>query len=97
MLSELRKLPAMHYVHGVDPYGRKCKDCCSFQRFEYRGRRFCKCEAYGISSSEATDWGVNYLACGLFNIPCENQTPLFETFRKKRFIHIEDGQIGMEV
>lgn len=100
MLTDLRKLPAMHFVHGVDPQKRKCKECCNFRRFEYHGKRYFKCAAYGISQSEATDWGANYLACGMFNISLEYQTPLFETFKrngKNAPPIIVAGQIRMEV
>ena len=100
MLINKRKLPAMHYRHGVDPQRRKCKECSNFRRYEYHGKRYFKCAAYGISCSEATDWGANYLACGLFNFPIDRLIPLLEQIkhqsRKAPAIPI-DGQISMEV
>lgn len=100
MLTDKRKLPAMHYVHGVDPQNRKCKECCNFNRYEYYGKRFFKCAAYGVSHSDATDWGANYLACGLFNIPIEGQRPLLEVLKhqpKQSSPIVVEGQLRMEV
>ena len=99
MLIDKRKLPAMHYVYGTrQPH--KCKDCDNFRRYEYHNKRYFKCAAYGISNSEATDWGANYLACGLFNIPIDNKVPLLEQIkhqgRKMPTLPVE-GQIAMEV
>lgn len=100
MLIDKRKLPAMHYRHGVDPRRRKCKECRNFRIFEYHEKRYFKCAAYGISNSEATDWGGNYLACGLFDFPIDGLTPLFEQIkhlRRKYSTAPIDGQIAMEV
>lgn len=100
MLINKRKLPAMHYTHGVDPKGRKCKECDNFRVYDYHGKRYFKCAAYGISNSEATDWGANYLACGLFNFPIDGLTPVLEQIkhqgRKAPAVPIY-GQIEMEV
>ena len=100
MLIDKRKLQAMHYVHGTTPTPHKCKECCNFRTFEYHGKRYFKCAAYGISNSAATDWGANYLACGLFNIQIDNQLPLLEQIihqsRKLPAIPL-DGQIEMEI
>lgn len=99
MISK-RKLPAMHEAYGVSPTPHKCRECCNFRIYEYRGKRYFKCAAYGDSCSQATDWGANYLACGLFNIPIGDGVPLLEKIkhqsRKAPAIPI-DGQIEMEV
>lgn len=100
MLTDKRKLPAMHYVYGVDPQKRKCKECCNFNRYECYGKMFFKCAAYGVSRSDATDWGANYLACGRFNIPIEGQRPLLEVLKhqtKQSAPIVVEGQLRMEV
>ena len=100
MLTDKRKLPAMHYVYGTTPTPHKCKECCNFRMFEYHGKRYFKCAAYGISNSEATDWGANYLACGLFDIQIEGQIPLLEQIKhqsRKRPALPLDGQMEMEI
>lgn len=100
MLTDKRKLPAMHYVYGTTPTPHKCRECCNFRTFEGYNRRYFKCAAYGISNSEATDWGANYLACGLFNIDFDNQIPLFEQIThqgRKAPAILLDGQVGMEL
>lgn len=94
-----RKLPAMHDAYGISHIQHKCRECCNFRMYEYRCKHYFKCVAYGESSSEATDWRANYLACGLFNIPVGNRVPLLEQIkhqcRKVPSIPI-DGQIMIE-
>lgn len=99
MLIDKRKLPAMHYVYGTTPEPHKCKECSNFLVFEHHGKRYFKCAAYGISNSQATDWGANYRACGWFNHSMDNWTPLLEEIKQKSRkatpISIK-GQIKME-
>lgn len=44
----------------------KCKDCEHYRTFKYRDKSYRKCEVYGITQSEASDWKAGYDACGLF-------------------------------
>lgn len=100
MLINKRKLPAMHYAYGTTPTPHKCKECDNFRVYDYHGKRYFKCAAYGISNSEATDWGANYLACGLFNIPLGDRVPLLEQIKhqgRKAPAVLLYGQIEMEV
>ena len=60
-----RKLAAMHARFGIDE-SHKCKDCNHLISYT-ANRRWYKCECYGNSSSEATDWRLKWIACGLFN------------------------------
>ena len=57
----------MHRLFGTCE-GQKCGDCEHFWKHE-RGTAYYKCEIYGKSNSEATDWRVKYPACGKFNKP----------------------------
>ena len=79
-----RKLPAMHHVYGLSSTPHKCKECSNFHVYEYHGKRYFKCAAYGISKSEATDWCANYRACGWFNCSMDNWTPLFDRIKSER-------------
>lgn len=63
----VRKIDLMHAKFGKTPY-KTCEDCCYFRLHIYN-RVYFKCEVYGDSSSEATDWRKGYPACGLYNKP----------------------------
>ena len=63
-----RKIEAMHSLFGRTD-GKKCRDCCNLTEYEYRGRNYRKCEVYGVSNSEATDWARRWPACGQFDKP----------------------------
>ena len=62
----LRKIDLMHNQFG---YGNgKCADCKHLIKHEWQ-RTYFKCEIYGESNSEATDWRMAYVACGMKNEP----------------------------
>ena len=61
----IRKIELMHREFGASP-GHKCQHCDNLI-VRHRDRRYYKCEVYGISNSEATDWRLSYDACGMFN------------------------------
>lgn len=63
----LRKIDLMHQMLGKAE--QLCKDCDHFLRERYRDKAYRKCEVYGATSSEASDWKAAYQACGLFNQP----------------------------
>lgn len=62
-----RKIDLMHQLFGKTE--QLCKDCDHFLRERYRDKAYRKCEVYGVTSSEASDWNASYQACGLFNRP----------------------------
>jgi hypothetical protein len=80
-----RKLPAMHELYGISE-GNKCRNCCNLTQVityggkKRNGRTYLKCRAYGDSGGEASDWGNNFLACGLYNIPFYEE-PLLERIK----------------
>jgi len=45
----------------------KCGNCKHFNRALYRDRKYNKCDIYGWSHSIASDFRVNWQACGHFN------------------------------
>ena len=63
----LRKIDKMHYLFGKSD--GKCKNC---EHYKHWGKnQVCasalrKCEVYGTTPSEASDWKAGYEACGLF-------------------------------
>lgn len=62
--------------------GKRCKDCihlCSYSQ----SRTWYKCELYGISRSEATDWGKNYTSCGFFNVDARGMNPVYKQIRER--------------
>lgn len=78
----MRKIEAMHKEYGRLE-GKKCGDCCNLSSYT-QGRTWYKCEAYGVSSSEATDWAKRNIACGLFGVDFTvmRKTPLIEKLKR---------------
>lgn len=95
-----RKIQAMHKRFGACT-GLLCRDCEHLISGTYRGRRFCKCELYGLSHSEATDWRLANPACGMYNIDVdiERWTPVLQQIitAPKPPAPPVDGQIKMGV
>ena len=94
-----RKIHAMHRLYGTCGVMR-CKDCNHLICGKYHDRRYYKCELYGISHSEATDWRVSYQACGMYN----TETPFGFVPVLKQIAHVPDnrnvvldGQMRLEV
>lgn len=62
----LRKIDLMHKLFGKLS-DRHCKDCqhlCSYTA----NRKYYKCECYGETLSEATDWRLKWTACGMIDV-----------------------------
>ena len=64
-MTRTEKLEIMHNLFGITE-GRICRDCSHIVTND-RSKRYNKCECYGLSMSEATDFPVLQTACGLFN------------------------------
>ena len=60
-----RKIDAMHERYGT--YPAQCRECDHCITGKYHDRRYSKCELYGMTHSEATDWRQSYMACGMYN------------------------------
>lgn len=94
----LKKIDAMHdrygYADGI------CGDCPHFVRYRYHDKNLLKCEAYGLTHSEATDWRVRWHACGMKEYPLlEDHRHVFDTVKgqRERVQEQLDGQIEMEI
>lgn len=95
------KIDAMHTQYGKRS-GKLCKDCdylCSYTA----NRRWYKCRMYGVSSSEATDWRLSYVACGLIDHPGQEIDPRYTVLERlkreppRSCRVVLDGQIEMEI
>ena len=95
-----RKIDAMHKQFGQHD-GKQCRDCCHLISGEWHVRRYHKCELYGLSHSEATDWRLKYQACGAYNVPREEldvYSPYLQALIRERNAEPPiEGQIKMEV
>ncbi len=58
------RLSKMHLRYGRDA-DHKCADCHHLRRLRY-ANTYLKCEVYGITGSEASDWRAKWTACGKF-------------------------------
>lgn len=80
-----RKIHAMHKRYGID-WENTCKGCCHLISGEWHDKRYHKCELYGMSHSEATDWRLSWMACGMFNVQMDTDRtrPVYKTLSRKR-------------
>ena len=92
----INKIALMHQFFGKGE--GVCKDCNHFLREQYRSKTYRKCDVYGITNSEASDWKASYQACGLFNKEYNGRDMIyFVTPERKHEIDNEplDGQIDL--
>lgn len=69
---------------------------------EYHGRLYYKCELYGLSHGESTDWRLSYVACGQFNadVDLDLRNPVIGILKHTPRQDMDpplDGQFRMEV
>lgn len=74
-----RKIDAMHKRFGTCGV-YQCRVCEHLISGVYRGKHYHKCELYGLSHGEGTDWRLSYQACGMFNMDVDTDrwTPVIE-------------------
>ena len=75
----IRKIDFMHKLFGELP-DRKCKDC-PYLVSHTANRKYYKCEVYGNTSSDASDWRLKYTACGLIDKPEVSINPVINLLR----------------
>ena len=94
-----RKIAAMHKLYGTCGVF-VCKQCKHLDTYKYRDRSYSKCELYGDSRGESTDWRQAWRACGMFDtdIDMERWEPVLERLKhsKKNEPPI-DGQMKIGV
>lgn len=87
----LKKIDLMHRIFGSDD-AKKCGDCNHFVQGMYHDRILRKCECYGLTHSEASDWAKKWTACGLFGKEYSGN-PIIR-MNEKIYSRVEiDGQI----
>lgn len=93
-----RRIFAMHKRFGTCG-ALRCRDCCHLISGEYHDRRYHKCELYGMSHSDSTDWRLLWQACGMYNVPVNMNiwVPLADQINHgKKQDKPLDGQMRME-
>lgn len=94
----VRKIDLMHRMFGKTG-GQFCKDCDHLCKVSY-DRTYYKCEVYGESRSDATDWVLKYPACGLFNkeTNCKDIVRLVRsaTYNPEHENSVLEGQLSFE-
>lgn len=92
----VRKINLMHQMFGTA--AGKCGDCEHLVEGRYNDRMLRKCEVYGLTHSEASDWAKRWNACGLFNKETnhKNVMRLVGAERVQSKEPLEE-QIGLEV
>lgn len=93
-----RKIDLMHQMFGKTE--QVCKSCDHFLLERYRDRVYRKCEVYGVTNSEASDWNASYQACGLFNKPYPYKgNPIIRYVTPDRKIEVDneplEGQLDL--
>ena len=94
-----RRIAAMHKRFGTN-YGMYCKGCSHLICVDYHDRRYYKCEIYGHSCSESSDWRRSWMACGMYNVPqdMDRWVPLMKQINHGPKLEPPlDGQMTMEV
>ena len=59
-----RKIELMYEMFGKNEK-YCCAECDHYRKINYHDKTYRKCEVYGITRSEATDWKASNVACGL--------------------------------
>lgn len=80
-MTKSEKAQIMYERFGKTP-GCICRDCCHMVG-RSSNRKYNKCEVYGSSSSEATDFGIFQQACGMYNKETDIRDIYKENIRRK--------------
>lgn len=95
----IRKIALMHRLFGTAP--GTCGECCHLLEGRYHDKMYRKCEIYGLTHSEASDWAKRWAACGLKNKETlhENVIRTVQNENRKNpepLSSVLDGQISLE-
>ena len=96
-MSMIRKIGLMHKLYGIGD--GICGTCSHFVEGRYHTKILRKCEIYGLTHSEASDWARRWKACGLKNKETghENVIRLVRRENLAQSLPEElDGQVEME-
>ena len=98
---DVRKIDLMHQLFGKCD-GHRCGECSNFVSGRYHDTILRKCEVYGLTHSEATDWAKRWEACGMFNKEHKELTIIEQKSRKIIGLverpegFVLNGQIGFD-
>jgi hypothetical protein len=53
-------------LYGIDPQGRKCKDCKNLTKYYYHGYTYIKCDLRKLTHGKGSDHRVKWDACKRF-------------------------------
>ena len=81
----------MHKLFGEIP-DRKCKECQYLVSYT-ANRKYYKCDVYGNTSSEASEWRLKWTACGMIDIPIYDGAPIINQVRLLNWRPKEKEQI----
>lgn len=87
----MKKIDLMHYMYGKED--GICKSCSHLVENYNRSNKYYKCEVYGETHSDATDWRLKYPACGLFNKETDHRNVY--KLAKKEKQEIAEGQVSL--
>lgn len=88
----LKKIDLMHEMFGKAE--GKCADCTNLIS-HLANRRFYKCIIYGNTSSSASDWRLQYDACGMKDrLPADGMKAVMQ-LKNKKPEPVCEGQISM--
>ena len=96
----LRKIDLMYRLFGKCD-GHICGECSNLLEQKCYKKTYRKCNVYGVTDSEASDWAKRWIACGLFNKPWKDK-PIMRLVRPTRKDNEEmqntplNGQFSMD-
>lgn len=94
----MRKIELMYHLFGRGEPDTKCATCEHLVSYT-ANRKWYKCECYGETRSEASDWRLKYPSCGLYNMPYD-WIPVIEYKKHTPRAKQEDqckGQMRLEI
>ena len=63
----MKPIEIMHQEFGIHSPPEKCKTCSNLHHIIHRDKSYYKCQVYGESQSQATDFRLKWTACGAYN------------------------------
>lgn len=88
----MKKINLMHELFGSGHPSDKCGTCKHLVSYT-ASHKWYKCECYGLTNSESSDWRKKYPSCGLYNMPYDG-IPIIEY--KKHMPKQKDPEIQCE-
>lgn len=65
-IARHEKIEWMQMEHGFRE-GKTCRTCSHLQYDKYHSKTYLKCDLFGESRGEGTDWKASFPACGKWN------------------------------